>query len=154
VAQNLSGPAPAPRVRVAALVVSGDSILLVLHRKEGREYYLLPGGGVEPGETEEEALKRELLEETGLAVTPLKLLFQTQSIRRDYLRCVIQKVYLCNAAGALAFSQDPRVIKVEYMKREEFKRAEFYPDIRAQILEAWETGFKGPSLSLTVPWKD
>lgn len=33
-------------------------------------YYKFPGGGIEPGECHEEALVRETLEETGLAVLP------------------------------------------------------------------------------------
>ena len=54
------------RIRVAALILAGDRVLLVRHEKDGRAYWLLPGGGVEPGETLEAALRRELVEECGL----------------------------------------------------------------------------------------
>jgi ADP-ribose pyrophosphatase YjhB (NUDIX family) len=60
-----------PRVRVAALIRRGDSVLLCRQQKGLRSYWLLPGGGVEEGETLEQALARELAEECGLTEVPL-----------------------------------------------------------------------------------
>lgn len=57
-----------PRIRVGALVVNGGRILLVRHEKDGRTYWLLPGGGVEEGEPLEDAMRREFAEECGLPV--------------------------------------------------------------------------------------
>ena len=55
-----------PRVRVAVLVRWQNRILLCRQEKPGREYWLLPGGGVDGGETLMVALRRELAEELGL----------------------------------------------------------------------------------------
>ena len=55
-----------PRIRVSALLTCEGMVLLCKHRKAGREYWLLPGGGVESGESMHVALLRELGEETGL----------------------------------------------------------------------------------------
>jgi 8-oxo-dGTP diphosphatase len=145
---------PYKRNRVAALVVKGDTILLVLHKKGNKEYYLLPGGGVEQGEFEEEALKRELLEEAGLSITAGKMVFETESFSPDKTRHIIQKVYLCKANGEIGPSKDPRVVRAVYMTREEFRQVKFYPNIREEILAAWDQGFPGPAVSLTVPWED
>jgi 8-oxo-dGTP pyrophosphatase MutT (NUDIX family) len=57
------------RDAVRALVVDVDErVLLVRFRFPNRSVWALPGGGVQPGEDDETALRRELLEEVGLSV--------------------------------------------------------------------------------------
>ena len=58
-----------PRIRVSALLHWRGRILLCRHEKPGREYWLLPGGGVNSGETLMEALRREVAEEVGIHET-------------------------------------------------------------------------------------
>lgn len=53
------------REAVRAVVLNGESILMV-HTNKGD--YKLPGGGINHGETHEEAIKREVKEETGYIV--------------------------------------------------------------------------------------
>jgi len=70
-----------PKVGVGAVVTKQDNILLVKRRFEpSAGYWSLPGGHLEPGETLEEAVLRELLEETGLVGRNPKLLAVTEYI--------------------------------------------------------------------------
>ena len=55
-----------PRIRVSAVLRWRDGILLCRHEKGDRQYWLLPGGGVNSGEGLVQALRRELREELGL----------------------------------------------------------------------------------------
>jgi len=141
------------RTRAAAVIIQEDAILLVLHRKGESRYYLLPGGGVEQGESEGEALERELLEETGLTVSPLRLLFETHS-RKPAGEGLVQRVYFCRAQGKIRPSTDPRVAKSEYVKKQDFAAVTFYPNIKKEILAAWDAGFgNAPFKKLTVKWE-
>jgi len=55
-----------PRIRVSAILRWEGRILLLRHEKSSGEIWLLPGGGVQTGESLVRALRRELQEETGL----------------------------------------------------------------------------------------
>ena len=61
-----------PRIRVSAILRWHGRILLCRHEKPGKEYWLLPGGGVNSGETLVDALERELLEEVAVEDVPVE----------------------------------------------------------------------------------
>lgn len=60
--------------RAVGIVIESSKVLLI-HRKNEKEYYVFPGGGVEENETIEEAVIRELKEETSIKVKIKKLLY-------------------------------------------------------------------------------
>jgi 8-oxo-dGTP pyrophosphatase MutT (NUDIX family) len=65
-----------PRAAAAVVRTEGTEILLVKHRwRDGTTSWILPGGTLLAGETPEEAVLRELDEETGLKGTVVRFLF-------------------------------------------------------------------------------
>lgn len=75
------------RDRSQSMVIRGDRILLVEHELFGRDFYNLPGGGIEEGETPEQAALRELSEEcnvSGKIVRPLTVEYKPDMESRVY----------------------------------------------------------------------
>jgi mutator protein MutT len=93
-------------VGVGGVVVRDGRVLLIRRGKEplhGR--WLVPGGTVELGETLEEALVREMREETGLEVEPVELLTVVDRIHREGGRVAYHYVivdYLCRCRAGEA----------------------------------------------------
>lgn len=80
---------------VRAVIIKAGSILLIKRNNYGNEYYTLPGGHIEPGETEIEAVVRELDEETSLVVTSCKKVFY-QAAQNGFTP---QHIFVCEVDG-------------------------------------------------------
>jgi 8-oxo-dGTP diphosphatase len=89
-----------PSLAVDGVILVGDSIVLVKRRNPPYAgMWALPGGFVEYGETVEDAVKREIMEETGLAVEIEKLVGVYSDPGRDPRGHTVSVVFLCKKAG-------------------------------------------------------
>jgi 8-oxo-dGTP diphosphatase len=73
-----------PLIGVGAVILDGDRVLLALRGKEPlRDWWSLPGGLLEIGESLQDGVRREVLEETGLEVRPAGVVDIVERILRD-----------------------------------------------------------------------
>src|SRR5512142_3292617 len=57
------------RIRAGIVLIEGDKVALIERHRAGLEYFVFPGGGVDEGESPEQAAIRETMEELGIEVT-------------------------------------------------------------------------------------
>ena len=82
------------------MILDGESVLLVRRANEPFQgWWSLPGGVVETGEFLKDAVRREMREETGLDVEPLKIVEVFESIRATHHFVVID--FLCHVTGGV-----------------------------------------------------
>lgn len=142
-----------PRVRVAAIILVDDRLLLVRQAKTACPYHLLPGGGVEPGETLEEALLREVAEETGLLVRLVRPMFISDTLAPDGSRHLVNLTFLCEVAAAASVPPaEPAVLGLDYAERENLDEIDLRPPFARALKEAWATDFQGPCRYLGPLW--
>ena len=106
---------------MGALIFEGDAILLVERAGEPlKGYWSLPGGLVETGESIEDAVRREVREETGLQVELLSRFDIFERIMRDaegraeYHYVLVD--YICKVVGGAPCAGDD-VSRLEWVKR-------------------------------------
>jgi nucleoside triphosphatase len=89
-----------PEPTVGGIIFGPDDEILLVKSRKSKDRYVIPGGHIELGETMEDALKREILEETGLAIRDPKLISVQQFVFRDSFhekRHFIFIDYICRA---------------------------------------------------------
>ena len=76
-----------PEATVGALIVNGKGEILLVRSYKWGTKYTVPGGHIELGERSETAVKREIREEVGLEVEPVRLLLVQEAIYpADYIK--------------------------------------------------------------------
>lgn len=63
------------RVRARAIIIHNNKIVSMYREREGRVFYTFPGGGQEGDETEEDCVIREVYEEFGITIKPIKKVY-------------------------------------------------------------------------------
>jgi 8-oxo-dGTP diphosphatase len=85
---------------------NGDIVLIQRKGVTYHNFWALPGGTVDEGETIEEALIREMMEETGVEVDPKEILGVFSDPERDPRGRVISTVFICKYKGDLEAGSD------------------------------------------------
>ena len=92
-----------PTIGVFAAITDSSGRLLCVRQNYGPRNWTTPGGRVEKDESLAEALRREVLEETGLAVEPRELVAIYHKLYCDDL---VFSIEACVIGGSLKASSD------------------------------------------------
>jgi ADP-ribose pyrophosphatase YjhB (NUDIX family) len=131
-----------PLVGVGALIFDRERILMAQRGKQPLlGWWSLPGGALETGELLAEAVRREVLEETGLEIEPLGVIEIFERIMRDaagapeYHYVLID--YICRVTGGALQAGDD-VCRVEWTERTDLSKLQ----ITEGTLGVIEKGFR------------
>lgn len=123
-----------PRIRVGVIIVQDGHILLVQHKKGGKSYWLLPGGGLRFGETLQECAERELLEETNLRIKIEDLAFISETIPPDGHRHIINLFFFGKILdGELRIGNDEILQNARFFDKDGLDDLLIYPPIKEDL---------------------
>ncbi len=143
------------RIRVAGILVRDQKILLVRHEKNGQSYFLLPGGGMEFGETAEQALIREFKEEVGLEIEVGRLVMVQDSIPPNLHRQVLNMYFLVSTSSFdIKVTQDKVLKGADFFTFDDFMNKKVNPDVKKEIVEGLKNQWQGSALYLGNRWDD
>lgn len=145
------------RSAARAIVISDGCLLATKMRDKQGSYYILPGGGQLPGETLEETVRRECLEEVGIEVQVRRLLYVREYIGKNHTfskRHVgfhqLEHVFLCETLtphkACPGSETDNHQVGVSWLSLEAIDRIRFYPDSIKSFLKDGKLAF--PSIYL------
>ena len=146
-----------PRIRVSAILRREGKVLLIRHEKQEREYWLLPGGGVNAGESLLDALRRELGEEVGVGDDvpfegPVAIVDSIAPGTSPFRKHVVHIIFAANLGGRSlesVASQDAAVRGHRLFGLEELEGLTVHPPIQ-RFLARWEPG--DPTVYLGALW--
>ncbi|MEB3222145.1 MAG: NUDIX hydrolase [Candidatus Sericytochromatia bacterium] len=144
---------PGPRIRVGVVLQEGDALLLVEHRKGDRGYWLLPGGGLDHGETFFACAAREVREETGLLVEPERVVYLSEAIAPAGGRHIVNVFVKARVLGGTLTLPDGDIISAaRWVPLGELPGLVMYPAIAEVLIASAATGFDHEVRHLGAIW--
>ncbi len=135
--KDLNKTNPIVRIRVTILLKREDGKLcFVRHLKDGKRYWLLPGGGQDPFEPAKVSAQRELQEELRVSTQDLKLLFVRESMSQEKGRHIQFLVFegILPDFSNLSVGEDERVEGFDFFGPEEIASKPIFPAMKDEII--------------------
>lgn len=122
------------RLRVTVIIVQDEKALLIHRLRKGRFFYVIPGGGVEEGETWTQAALREAKEETNLDVVLGPRLWlrvwtgnKLQQIEQAFLVTQFSGEPALLDPEILAAQSEDNIYRLEWVPLATFDQYDLYP---------------------------
>ncbi len=124
---------------VVAVIVRGERFLVIRRSQHVRApgMYCFPGGGIEPGETEEQAMVRELAEELAVMARPIRRLTESVTPWQVHLAWWLAEI----DAGAELVAQPHEVESFHWLTAAEIRELPNLLASNVEFLEAWGNGW-------------
>ena len=130
------------RIRVCGILIDRDKMLLIAHKKNKDVYWLLPGGGVDYGESLKEALCREFEEELNVQVEVDELALVADSIDPSGSRHVVNICFFCRyKSGEYLLGDDDRLYDFRFFAENELSKVEIFPPICGELVSILRKDF-------------
>lgn len=126
-----------------------NRILMVKQHHEGRDVWMVPGGGIEEGENARQAAAREVLEETGLEISVGPMLWHVEEVSEKRGQRFVNFFMARIIGGQLLLGKDPEfdeghqvLREVCFLSRDEVVDIPYiYPEfMRDELWQALENG--------------
>lgn len=126
-------------IRPATIVIKDKKVLLVSSKYNDEEFYLFPGGGMEFGETIEEAAIRETFEETGVKVKIKDLFHVNEYIySEDWNKRSVSMFFIAEVVEILEPTTDDegKIKEVKWIKLSELDNYEIKPKRIVEMIKS------------------
>jgi ADP-ribose pyrophosphatase YjhB (NUDIX family) len=119
-------------IGVGGVVIDRDRVLLV-RLTYGHKGWILPGGYVKSTETIGQAVRREVREETGLAVEPIKIV--SVRSRAEDAKCDIYVAFLVEVSGGELRPDQTEISDLRYFTLDEMESRSDVPKLNTWIVK-------------------
>jgi len=142
------------RTSAKAIIFQNGKLLTIKYLDAEGEWFSLPGGGQEPGETLIQTLQRECFEELGveIRVGPLRYIREYIGVNHEFTEHdmdahQIEHIFICKTGEELpdqpGLNPDPGQVGVAWLPVEDLTRCRLYPKFIRSLLEN-EPDLPGP----------
>jgi len=145
------------RVRAGVVLIENGKVALIERHRAGKHYFVFPGGGVDEGETAEQAAIREMEEETGLRVTVLRRLTEVHFEMSEQVYYLAERLdgQFGTGTGVEFTNSDPddptegRYVAIWMPLEELAQHTNVYPaGVAALVMDAMKSGWPEEPLVL------
>jgi len=142
------------RVRVGVIVVHEGKVLLARqHVSQGQDFWVLPGGGLKKAEGLLDCARREIAEETGLEIEPLRLLYAGDFFKGE--KHVVDTFWLARVVGGELKRRAEEIDSLQFFEAERLAELDMRPRAIGELLSrGLREGFGSETVYLGKYFRD